>query len=430
MLKFFYSITVLVIVFQISIFAQPSEPPKDSRAYERLAIKAYHAKDFPAFLENMKQADSLNPNHPRITYNLAIAYNLNGKTSEAITSLTKLAAMKLVYPIEKDDDFASLKTTADFQNLVKTFEANAKPTNQAQTAFNVHEKGLVAESVAYDAKTKNFYLASVAGRKILKVGADGKTTIFADKSLGLWSVFGIKIDSKRQILWAASSAHKQMPDLKAEENGMTGIFKFDLKSGKLIKKYSVSNQPKAHWLGDLSIAPNGDVYATDSINPMIFIIRRAKDEIEPFLESANFVSPQGLDFTPNGKYMLMADYSKGIFKINLATKEVTKIIPAENSTMLGIDGLYFRQNSLIATQNGVNPQRVIRFVLSKDLNRVERFEILEANNPLFDEVTLGVLSGDQFYFIANSQWNLLGDGGKFAAPEKLTDVNILKIKLK
>lgn len=429
MLKFFYSIAVLIIVFQISILAQPSEPPKDSRAYERLAIKAYQAKDFPAFLENMKQADSLNPNHPRITYNLAIAYNLNGKTSEAISSLTKLAAMKLVYPIDKDDDFASLKINADFQNLVKTFEANAKPTNQAQTALTIKEKGLVAESVAYDPTTRNFYLSSVAQRKILRVDADGKSTVFADKSIGLWSVFGMKVDTKRHVLCVTTTAHKQMPDLQTDENGMTGILKFDLKSGKLIKKYIVSNQPKAHWLGDLSIAPNGDIYATDSISPTIFVIRHDKDEIEPFLESSNFASPQGLDFTPDGKFLFMADYSKGVFKINLATKEVTKIIPAENSTMLGIDGLYFRQNTLIATQNGVNPQRVVRLILSKDLNKVEKFEVLEANNPLFDEITLGVLTGNQFYFIANSQWNALGDGGKFAAPEKLTDVSVLKIKL-
>lgn len=429
MLKKSYFIVVLVLIFQLSILAQPSEPPKDSRAYERLAIKAYQTKDFPAFLENMRQADSLNPNHPRITYNLAIAYTVNGKTSEAIENLNKLAEMKLVFQIEKDDDFTSLKDNADFQAVVKKFEANAQPTNNAQSAFTTKEKGLVTESVAYDAKTQNFYLASVAQRKILRIGKDGKTTIFADQSAGLWSVFGIKVDAKNRVLWATSSAHKQMSDFKADENGMTGIFKFDLKSGKLLKKYLISNQPKGHWLGDLAIAPNGDVYATDSINPLIFVIRKGKEEVEPFLESANFASPQGLDFTPDGKFMLMADYAKGVFKINLATKEITKIIPAENTTMLGIDGLYFYQNSLIATQNGVNPQRVIKLNLSKDLSKVESFQVLEANNPIFDEITLGVLVNKEFYFVANSQWEALGEGGKFAAPDKLKDVNVLKIKL-
>lgn len=420
---------LLVLIFQLSVSAQPSEPPKDSRAYERLAAKAYQAKDFPAFLENQKQADSLNPNHPRITYNLAIAYTLNNKTNEAISSLSKLAEMKLYYPIEKDDDFAPLKPNSDFQEILKKMEANAKPTGNAQTAFTVQEKGLVAESLAYDSTTKNFYLSSVAQRKILRINERGESTVFADRSIGLWSVLGIKIDTKNRFLWAVSSAHKQMPDLQADENGQTGIFKFDLTSGKLIKKYLVSNQPKAHWLGDLSIAPNGDVYATDSINPIIYVIHKEKDEIEPFLESASFTSPQGLDFTPDGKFLFMADYSKGVFKVNLATKEVSKLIPAENTTMLGIDGLYFRQNSLIAVQNGVNPQRLVRLVLSKDFEKIEKFEVLEANNPAFDDITLGVFTGNQFYFIANSQWESLREGGKFAAPEKLKDVSILKLNL-
>lgn len=422
-------IFILCFAFQLSVLAQPSEPPKDSRAYERLAVKAYQTKDFSAFLENMKQADALNPNHPRITYNLAIAYTLNSKTNEAIASLNKLAEMKLYYQVEKNDDFASLKSNPEFQNVIKKFADNSKPTNHAQTAFTINEKGLVTESVAYDAKTKNFYLASIAQRKILKVNERGETSVFADKSIGLWSVAGMKIDAKKRILWVASASHKQMPDLQTGEDGMTGIFKFDLKTGKLIKKYVVSNQPKPHWFGDLAIAPNGDVYATDSISPTIYVIPKSKDEIEVFTENSAFGSPQGLDFTPDGKFMFMADYAKGIFKINLSTKEVTKIIPAENTTMLGIDGLYFRQNYLIATQNGVNPQRVVKLYLSKDLNKFEKFEILEANNPSFDEITLGTIIGNEFYFIANSQWNTLGDGGKFAAPEKLKELNVLKIKL-
>ena len=428
MFNILYAFSVLILVFHISVSAQ-IEPLKDSRFYERQAIKAYQAKDFPAFLENMKQADLLNPNHPRIAYNLAIAYALNGDTNSAIRNLNNLNSMKLYFPIEKDDSFTAIKSNADFQDLLRRNEANAKPIGHAQTAFTVQEKGLVAESVAYDPATRIFYLASVAQRKILRVNEHGKATIFADRSAGLWSVFGMKADAKHGVLWVTSTAHKQMPDLRSDENGMTGIFKFDLLSGKLIKKYLIPNQPKPHWLGDLSVAPNGDVYATDSISPTIYIIRKRKDEIEPFLEDSAFVSPQGLDFTPDGKFLFMADYSKGIFKITIATKQVTKLSPAEHSTMLGIDGLYYLQNSLIGTQNGVKPQRLVRMFLSKDLATVEKFEVLEANNPLFDDITLGVLVGKQFYFIANSQWETLGDGGKFAAPEKLKDVSVLKIKL-
>jgi hypothetical protein len=68
-------------------------------------------------------------------------------------------------------------------------------------------------------------------------------------------------------------------------------------------------------------------------------------------------------------------------------------------------------------QNGVNPQRVVRLFLSKDLSRVERFETVAANQPAFDEPTLGVLVKDHFYFIANSQWGALDEQGRLAPPK-------------
>ena len=129
-------------------------------------------------------------------------------------------------------------------------------------------------------------------------------------------------------------------------------------------------------------------------------------------------------------HLFVADYSNGLFRINLKTKQIITLAPILNSTMLGIDGIYFTQNSLIGIQNGVNPQRVIQIFLSKSLDKIEDFKVIEANNPLFDEITLGFLVNKQFYFIANSQWNLLGENGGFSTPEKLKDVNILKIALK
>ena len=63
------------------------------------------------------------------------------------------------------------------------------------------------------------------------------------------------------------------------------------------------------------------------------------------------------------------------------------------------------------------------------MKRVERCEVLEANNPLFDEPTLGALVNEYFYFIANSQWGLVDDKAQLGPAEKLADPIILKIKL-
>ncbi len=424
------TIFIFFICIANSLFAQsPTAPPKDSRFYEMLAVKEYEAKNFAGFLENMKHAERLRPNHPRLLYHLADAYALNGKTGEAIATLEKLAAMRLVYAPEKDADFDSLKTDERFQNIVRKFAANALPVGSARTILTVPEKGLVAESVAFDAATKTFYVASVAQRKILSVNERGEAKIFADQNAGILSAMGMKIDAPRRILWVATAAHSETPNLKTEEKGTSGILKFDLQTGKLVKKYLLPNQPKAHNLGDLTIAANGDVYATDSVNPTIYVVRKDAETIEPFLESEQISSLQGLDFSPDNKFLFVADYGKGILRIDTKTKEIKLITPSENSTLLGIDGLYFYKNNLIATQNGVAPQRIVRLALSKNFDAVEHFDVLAANAPDFDEITLGAIKGNEFYFVANSQWNLLGENGKISAPEKLKNLVIQKISL-
>ncbi len=47
--------------------------------------------------------------------------------------------------------------------------------------------------------------------------------------------------------------------------------------------------------------------------------------------------------------------------------------------------------------------RVVRLNLTRDLRAIERFEILERRNPLFEGTTTGVLVGHEFLYMANIQ---------------------------
>ena len=138
-------------------------------------------------------------------------------------------------------------------------------------------------------------------------------------------------------------------------------------------------------------------------------------------------SPSRSKSLTTGTKLFVSDYSKGIFVIDLKTRQITEL--ASDFTLLGIDGLYFYRGSLIGVQNGVNPQRLIRLSVRKDLSRIDGFQIIEANNPVFDEPTLGVLVKDSFYFVANSQWGAIDKNGQLASEDKLKDPLILKVKL-
>lgn len=421
-------ILAILMLFAISANAQTAEQLAESNKLERQAIADYKEKNFADFLTNLKRADALRPNHPRIIYNLAIAYSLNKDAKNALENLERLSKMGLVFEVEKDEDFKSLFDLNDFKNLQKDFTENAKAVNKSQKAFSIPNKGLMTEGIAYDAKSKRFFVSSVRQGKIVVVDEDGKVSDFSSADDELWSVSGMTVDAKRRILWATTSAFPQMKDFQKADEGRSAIVKYDLENGKLLKKYVLSNDPEKHVLGDLVLSKNGDIFATDSLSPNIYRIDSKKDELELFIKSDRFASLQGVAFSSDEKYLFAADYSKGIFKIDVESKQITQILPSENVTLLGIDGLYFHRGNLVAIQNGVRPHRVIQLNLNKKFNKIKSWKTLEANHADFMEPTLGVKVGNDFYYIANSQWNLF-DRDNNLDEEKLQEPVILLLKL-
>ena len=58
---------------------------------------------------------------------------------------------------------------------------------------------------------------------------------------------------------------------------------------------------------------------------------------------------------------------------------------------------------MVAIQNGVVPERLIRMHLDVGLTKVDSWETIEANWPGLGDPTHGIVVGGQFYFIANSR---------------------------
>lgn len=417
---------ILLLLFQASGFSQTNH---DARYYRQLAVKAYQEKNYEDCLDNLQKAVALIPDHPTLLYNIAAVNALLGRKEEALNSLKTIAQMGLYYRAAQDDDFNSVKESESFKTILHQLNDNRTPKVKSSPAYTLNEKGLIAEGLAYDAVSETLYISSVHKRKIIALNKAGEARTFADETAGLWSVLGMKVDEPRRHLWAVTTAFPQMQGFRKEEEGKSAVLKFDLKTGKLLKKYDVPDNSKQHALGDLTINTHGDVFTTDSLSPAVYLIRPERDEIEMLYEGAPFVSPQGLAFSPDEKHLFIADYSMGVFDFDVPTKKVTKLAPLPGTTMLGIDGLYFYKGSLVGIQNGVNPYRVIRVKLSGDMRAFETFEIMESNNPLFSEPTLGVIRNGELLFNANSQWDAINEQGQFSAPEKLQELRVLKLKL-
>lgn len=422
------SIAIGIVVLCAGLTKCLAQTSSDVRTYVQNASAAYKRKDYPTLIDNMKLALRERPNYWRYIYNIAMGYALSGDQATSVSWLGQLADMGLVVPVARDDDFNSIKNTDGFTSILARFEANARPIGQSQTAFTIHEKGLVPEGIAYDPAENTFYLGSVYKRKIISIRNGSEAKDFATAADGLWSVMGMRVDAARRVLWVCTASQPQMMNFKESEKGISGIFKYDLKTKKLVKKYLLPQDGKSHWLGDLVLNSRGDVFTSDSVTPAIYKIDHDGDAISPFLVNESFVNPQGLAFSADEKHLFMADYLKGIFAIEMKTKAVSLVTPTASMTLLGIDGLYGYQGRLVGVQNGVPPNRLVEMLLDPTASRVVRFKVLEANNPLFEEPTLAVLVNDSLFYIANSQWSTLDDKGQLASEEKLHDPIVLKLK--
>lgn len=277
-------------------------------------------------------------------------------------------------------------------------------THASQLAFTLDEPGLHIESVAYDAVTKRFFFGTVNKRKIVQSDSLGHCSNFTRNAQdGLWAVLGIKVDTARRCLWVTSTAYPYQEKYDSTDAGKTGVFRYDLASGKLLKKYVLYKPGEQHAFGDLTIGTEGTVYITDSDSPFVYTIPAGADTLQ-LLCRTPLRSLQGLALDETGKYLFIADYGSGLYRLQLSDCRLKDIDPA-GAPVKGIDGMYLYGNALVGIHNGSNDKKVIRFELNATQDAVESYNILDAKHPDFDEPTLGTVIGDNLYFVANSPWS-------------------------
>jgi sugar lactone lactonase YvrE len=410
--------------------AAQDDPVLASRAAFQMAVKAYEARDVPAFLAHAREAERLRPDHGGVIYTLASACALSGDTAGAFAMLRRFAKLGYTADVSADSDFAQVRSLPAFDAVRRSLARNAEPVMRSQPAFTLPERDLLTEGIAYDPRTGAFFVGSVHHRKIVRVDRSGRVAEFiASARDGLWAPLGMRADSARGLLWVATAALPQMVGYDTADAGRSGLYAFDLATGALRRRYLVPRDGSAHALGDVVITRAGDVYASDSRAPAIYRVRAGADTLEEFVRSPLLLSAQGMAFDRTGQIMYLADYSRGILRVDLATRDIQPMPAADGVLTLGIDGLYAVGDALIGVQNGVAPYRVVRLHLDREGRRVVAADVLERARPDYAEPTLGVVVGRALYYMANSQWERFGDDGTIAAPAALEAPLVLRLPL-
>ena len=315
--------------------------------------------------------------------------------------------------------------------LLTTLALAAALFGPSEVAFRIPDPDFIPEGIAYDEATNRFFVGSTFKRKIVSVDRGGQVRDFtAEGQDGLFGVLGLRVDAKRRTLWAVSSnAGGTMPARALDKTclGCSTVTSYNVDTGRLLKKYELPNKPSVHFLNDLVVAGNGDVYVTDTISGDVYRIQEGKDGLEPFVSLGKDAYPNGIDVGPDGRTIFVAT-NVGIRRIEVSTGTVTNI-GGLGEKVPSIDGLCYFDGSLVAIQPFEQDRRVMRYFLEGD--RITKSEVLEADHPLFKQPTTGVIVDKSIYYIANAQLQFFRGMYKDGAYDRaaLADVVVMKLPL-
>jgi len=189
---------------------------------------------------------------------------------------------------------------------------------------------------------------------------------------------------------------------------------WELGSGREQSRVELPRDGHPHLFGDLAIAPDGTLYATDSIGGGLYRLRPGADHIDTLAEPGAFGSPQTPLVMDAGRTLWIADYPRGILSFDLARRTIRPVPKPRDLAASGIHGMALAPGGLIAIQNGTC---------------ITGWRVLEQASKLMGEPNHGIVAKGAFYFIGNSGWERVNAEEHLETPPGTTSPLILKLEL-
>lgn len=397
----------------------------------QLAKRYKETGDYEHLSWTLERLTALQPQVSEFRLALATTYAMLGEKPKTYETLLALQRSGHGYDLANNPNFAKVTGNKAWEFIIKGLKDNLAPVGDGAPAFSLPAGDHLFESIAWDPVRKVFLVGSVRDGSILRVDAKGKATPFIkpDAANGLWSVYALAVDPAGETLWVASTSSVYFKGFKQEDYGKAGLFKFSLADGKLLAKYILSDDGKPRSLSSIAAGSDDLVFVADGLRNIIY--RVDGSELKPFVANPKLLSLRGMAVSGDGRYLYFADHMLGLFGADLAAGRAFDLQADPAKLALGgIDGLAWYENHLIAVQSGMSPRRVIRISLGADGRSLLDAGVLDAANAAFALPTTGTVSGDGFYFIANSQKNAYDGYGSPKDESKLKPVEIFRSNLR
>jgi hypothetical protein len=361
------------------------------------------------------------PGDPTLWFFLARFQAQVGDRAASVAALEKVLAIGNGF-LPPHDGFEKVWDDKAFQAVRAKLEAKLPRLDYAPTAFELDDRRLIPEGIAYDAHTKDFFLGSVAQKRIVRIGPGNAAVDFAGPSAEIDPILGIAVDSPRRLLYAVSTS--ALTDA-GEAQRRNAVLVFNVDNGRLLRRMDV---PAARQLNDVAVARGGRVFASDSASGAIYEIP-TEGEVREVVAPNVVRGSNGLAVSPDARRLYVA-HSTGIAVVDLSRGTVKRMPVPAGETVAAIDGLYEWQGQLIGVQNITTPGRVILMTLSADGESIQRVQtLLSHHHNVLDEPTTGVVTERGFFLLAATGVSHYNRAGQVEREETLRKPAVLRIPL-
>lgn len=362
------------------------------------------------------------PDDPTLWFYLARRQAGHGMKADALASLGRL--LECGDGFLPDDGFAALGQDPAYRALRERFAARLPRVVGAPVAFTLDEPRFIPEGIAYDPVGKDFYVGSVAQRRIVRVTLPARwVRPWSEEADKLGHVLGLAVDAPRRRLWAVCTNALTDAGRMNPGNRLVG---YDLAKRAKIFDLPV---PGAAQLNDVAVAPDGALLATDSEAGGVWRVDPATGAGAALVPAGALPGANGIAFSADGRTLYVA-HGTGVARVDPASGKFERLAPPPRETIAAIDGLYWHEGDLLGIQNVTNPARVIRVRLADGGTKVAAVETLQSHHhPNFDEPTTGAVADGAFHVLATTQVARFNAKGELDSPRTLKKPVVLAIPL-
>jgi sugar lactone lactonase YvrE len=416
-----------IVLWLISASSAPSAV-EELAQLQKQAHAAHMAGDKAGYLDAALKVRILLNDAPNAMEATARAYAEDGESEHALAALNEFAAMGQADDTllaGTDKAFVALHYLPAYKSILEHFRQNKTAVASSELATKLADAGLVPEDIDFDPQSKSFLITSVLEKRIVRVSSSGQSSAFAS-SPGEWPMLAIKVDAKRNRVWATEVALDGFSTAPKSDWGRSAVLCFDLNSGALRMRIE---GPMHSALGDMALTEAGVPIVSDGDGGGVY---RVEDGRLVLIKWKDFISPQTPALIPGRDLMMVPDYVRGIGILDLKDGQVRWLNRDGGAKVAlnGVDGLYYVDGAIILTQNGTLPERVVRMNLDRSQTKVVSEDVIERATATLGDPTHGVVIGDWFYYIANSGWNVLDEHGDVKAGEKLSPGMVMRFRLR